>query len=351
MTKGELLMVNQTEDIMRLSKCYKKSDVYTQIIYYQIPKFLTHDAKYKALGLSEKMVYGILRDRLELSLKNNWTDNNGYVFLRYDQTKLSELLCIDRKTARKYLKNLESYGLIVIISDGQGLSNRIYITDISKELDKSNVYKKSEKEISGECNQGIKKDGENIPKEGWGKIPQGDEEKILEGDEEKVPMSETSLFSDIERVNPSSDETKEYNHNKSIGDGWKEQHKNKIILNLIYKRCSLDNIVNYDDIPEGSDLIMPIKRAIKDMVMYETTTIALDSRKKADISRDDIITQFMKLNMNVVKMVIKAMVEYRLAKPIKNPIEFAKSTLYNECDQWEARMQPDIDMMYSKGGR
>ena len=42
-------------------------------------------------------------------------------------------------------------------------------------------------------------------------------------------------------------------------------------------------------------------------------------------------------------MAIEAIVEYRSKTPIQNPIEFCKTVLYNEADQWEYRMQQKID--------
>lgn len=132
-----------------LKNCYRKEDVDTKIIFYQTPKFLIHSDKYKELGLAEKLVYSVLRDRLEISINNkkqDFVDENGYVFLRFDQGKLGELLNINKKTVGKYMKKLEEYGLIVTIREGRGKSNRIYITDISKELEKDYTYNNNKEE-------------------------------------------------------------------------------------------------------------------------------------------------------------------------------------------------------------
>ena len=49
--------------------------------FYQTPKALFKNPKYKRLSLGPKLMYSILRDRLELSIKNNWKDEKGYIFI------------------------------------------------------------------------------------------------------------------------------------------------------------------------------------------------------------------------------------------------------------------------------
>ena len=48
--------------------------------FYQTPKALFKNPKYKGLSLGPKLMYSILRDRLDLSIKNNWKDEKDYIF-------------------------------------------------------------------------------------------------------------------------------------------------------------------------------------------------------------------------------------------------------------------------------
>lgn len=120
------------------------------------------------------------------------------------------------------------------------------------------------------------------------------------------------------------------------------------IIDQIYQNCGFDDMNNYFEIldGEGREYIEPIKRAIKDMIRNRTTHITVNdgtSRKKIEVDRDSVITQLLKLNISAIKMAIEAMLDYRLYTPIQNPIEFCKTVLYNEVDQWECRMQQKID--------
>src|SRR4030042_3044312 len=95
--------------------------------FYQVPKALFKNSKYKKLSLGPKLMYSMLRDRLELSIKNNWKDEKGYIYLIFSLKELVWLLAIDEKTVIKYKKELVKYALIVDKRLGQGHPNRIYV--------------------------------------------------------------------------------------------------------------------------------------------------------------------------------------------------------------------------------
>jgi len=95
--------------------------------FYQVPKALFKNPVYKGLSLGAKLMYSILRDRLDISVKNNWKDKNGYIYLVFSIEELSALLEINKETVTKYKRELVKYGLIIDKRIGQGKSNLIYI--------------------------------------------------------------------------------------------------------------------------------------------------------------------------------------------------------------------------------
>jgi len=95
--------------------------------FYQTPKALFKNPKYEELSLGPKLMYSILRDRLDLSIKNNWKDENGYIYLIFSVEELMNLLEMSNKIIIKYKKRLAEYGLIFEKRLGQGKANRIYI--------------------------------------------------------------------------------------------------------------------------------------------------------------------------------------------------------------------------------
>jgi hypothetical protein len=95
--------------------------------FYQTPKALFNNPAYRGLALGPKLMYSILRDRLDISIKNNWKDEKGYIYLIFSVEELADLLEIDRTAVMRYKKKLVEYKLIIDKRLGQGNPNRIYV--------------------------------------------------------------------------------------------------------------------------------------------------------------------------------------------------------------------------------
>lgn len=107
-------------------KYHKLSDE-MDLRFYQTPKVLFTNKKYKKLGLAEKQFYAILRDRQELSRKNNWIDEEGNIYLIFTVKSLAELCNISERTVVRYKQALVKYELLKEVKQGRGKPNRIYI--------------------------------------------------------------------------------------------------------------------------------------------------------------------------------------------------------------------------------
>lgn len=99
--------------------------------FYAVPKILFESEYYKGMRLDTKFAYSVLKDRLSLSLKNNWIDEEGYIFLVYSNPKLMEILNCSKSTLLRIKKQLSEYGLIREVqqstSKSGNLANRIYL--------------------------------------------------------------------------------------------------------------------------------------------------------------------------------------------------------------------------------
>jgi hypothetical protein len=49
--------------------------------FYMTPKDLFMNNNYRQMSLESKVLYGLLLDRNQLSIKNNWIDENGHIFI------------------------------------------------------------------------------------------------------------------------------------------------------------------------------------------------------------------------------------------------------------------------------
>ena len=99
--------------------------------FYALPKILFESDRYKQMRLDTKVAYSILKDRLSLSLKNNWIDEKGYIFLVYSNANLMEILNCSKSTLLRIKKQLSEYGLIYEVKQSNSqkgtLANKIYL--------------------------------------------------------------------------------------------------------------------------------------------------------------------------------------------------------------------------------
>lgn len=109
---------------------YKINEV-TQHKYYQVPKELYTNARYKTTTSNDaKMLYALLLDRMELSRANNWVDSDGTIFLIFKREDLADMLGICTTTVWRAIKQLKEVGLIAEKRQGLNKPNLIYIGKI-----------------------------------------------------------------------------------------------------------------------------------------------------------------------------------------------------------------------------
>lgn len=97
--------------------------------FYKLDKWILAEKSLKKLSPTAKLLYVILKDREELSLKNAeyFTDKEGYLFQYFDQENASDLLGVSLTAIKKAFKDLQEYNLIESVRQGQGKPNRLYI--------------------------------------------------------------------------------------------------------------------------------------------------------------------------------------------------------------------------------
>ncbi|MEY8235395.1 DUF6017 domain-containing protein [Lachnospiraceae bacterium 66-29] len=101
-----------------------------QYTFYRIPKVLFTAECFKSLSCEAKVLYGLLLDRMSLSIKNRWFDEEDRVYIIFTVEDVIELLNCSRQKAIKNLAELDSekgIGLIEKKRLGLGRPNVIYV--------------------------------------------------------------------------------------------------------------------------------------------------------------------------------------------------------------------------------
>ena len=139
-----------------------------QFSFYRVPRLLIKDERFKKLSSDAKLLYGLMLDRMSLSMKNEWFDDENRAYIIYTIDSIMEDLGCAKEKAVKVLAELDSVkgiGLVEKVRRGLGKPDIIYVKNfasISEQMDEkepANAYeitevgksnfKKSENRTSG----------------------------------------------------------------------------------------------------------------------------------------------------------------------------------------------------------
>ena len=109
---------------------YQKADCRCQ--FFKMPMSLFTDELLSALSNEAKLLYGLLLDRTGLSIMNDWTDENGRVYINFTNAEVCQMLRIGAAKAVKIFKELVTVGLIERIRIGLGKPDRIFVKHIAQ---------------------------------------------------------------------------------------------------------------------------------------------------------------------------------------------------------------------------
>ena len=253
--------------------------------FFRIPKALFQEQRFQDLSTDAKTLYGILLDRMSLSVKNEWFDKNGRVFIIFTIEDVKRTLrCADNKATR-LLRELEKFGLIERKRRGQGKPCLVYVKNFSAESSKESVKNRDNDDSCGSkiaCQDPVKSRG-------------------IKKKENKTEMNNTNLIL--------SDES--------------EKMKNRELLEEYFSR-SLEIDLLLRLYPDDEDTLYQIV----DLLVDTCAT----NRKLLHIAGDDkpaevVRSRFMKLNADHIRFVLKCLAEN--SNPIRNMKQYLLASLYN----------------------
>ena len=139
-----------------------------QFSFYRVPRLLIKDERFKGLSSDAKLLYGLMLDRMSLSMKNGWLDDENRAYIIYAVENIMEDLGCSKPTCIKVIRELDvdnGIGLIEKKRRGLGKPDIIYVknfasvpekesggealnTDVSTEV--KNLYFKKERNLTSE---------------------------------------------------------------------------------------------------------------------------------------------------------------------------------------------------------
>ena len=253
--------------------------------FYRIPKALFQEQRFQSLSTDAKTLYGILLDRMSLSAKNGWLDEQNRVFIIFTIEDVKRSLCCADNKATKLLRELEEFGLIERKRRGLGRPSLVYVKNFSADSSKTRFQNRENHESGG-----FKSASQDPAKPRCNKT-----------DKNNTEMNETYPFNSEETDGMSQREQLEKFFSQSLE------------VELLLRLC-----------PDDEDIIYQIVDLLVDTCATK--------RKMLRIAGDDrpaevVRSRFMKLNADHIKFVLKCLAEN--SSPIRNMKQYLLASLYN----------------------
>ena len=107
---------------------YYRSSESGQFTFYRIPKELFTNPLFSGLSTDAKLLYGLMLDRIGLSVRSGWVDEEDHVYIYYSMAEIMTQLQCGHNKAIRLLKELDQgIGLIRRKRQGLGQPDRIYV--------------------------------------------------------------------------------------------------------------------------------------------------------------------------------------------------------------------------------
>ena len=253
--------------------------------FYRIPKALFQEQRFQDLSTDAKTLYGILLDRMSLSVKNEWFDKKGRVFIIFTIEDVKRTLrCADNKATR-LLRELEKFGLIERKRRGQGKPCLVYVKNFSAESSKESVKNRDNDDSCGSkiaCQDPVKSRG-------------------IKKKENKTEMNNTNLIL--------SDESEKMKNRELLEEYFSHSLEIDLLLRLY---------------PDDEDTIYQIVDLLVD---------TCDSKRKLiRIAGDDkpaevVLSRLKKLNADHIRFVLDCLAAN--TSPIRNMKQYLLAALFN----------------------
>ena len=273
--------------------------------FFRIPKALFQEQRFQDLSTDAKTLYGILLDRMSLSVKNEWFDKKGRVFIIFTIEDVKRTLrCADNK-ATKLLRQLEEFGLIERKRRGQGKPCLVYVKNFSAESSKESVKNRDNDDSCGSkiaCQDPVKSRG-------------------IKKKENKTEMNNTNLIL--------SDESEKMKNRELLEEYFSHSLEIDLLLRLY---------------PDDEDTLYQIVNLLVDTCATKRKTLRIaGDDKPAEVVR----SRFMKLNADHIRFVLKCLAEN--SSPIRNMKQYLLASLYNAATTMQLTYQNQMNHDFAHG--
>ncbi|EPH97637.1 replication initiator protein A [Enterococcus faecalis] len=179
---------------------YSYQNSYSEL-FWKFPQFLLKNEKYKSMKDSSKIAYMLFKDKISLALTNNWIDEDGMIYLIFQQKDLMEMLNCYQGKVKSTLDELEKYGLLEVVRGGfdakagKNIANKYYL--LQPELKKEDLYLSANTKAETLDNSGYaeiarrEKNAETLNNSGYAEIAQVKDNIYINNSLDTIDTKET----------------------------------------------------------------------------------------------------------------------------------------------------------------
>ncbi len=327
-----------------------------QYSFYRVPKVLFTAECFKSLSCEAKVLYGLMLDRMSLSIKNRWLDEEDRVYIIFTVEEVMDLLGCGRQKAIKNIAELDSekgIGLIEKKRLGLGKPNVIYVKNFmikecqepaSEEIQPENTrnMQKYENQTSRSMKSGFQEvlksnfqkyenQTSGSMKTGFQEVPESDFRKYenrtsgsMKIETQEVPKSNCNN-TDINKTDFSETDPIQSYPSPSVGEVC-PVGENVIEKMESYRMLIRDNI-DYEcflDRKEREDVDELVELMVEILVMPDDSVVRIGGTDKPV---SVVKSRFLKLDYSHIRYVLFSL--YRNTSKVANIKAYLLTALYN----------------------
>ena len=307
-----------------------------QFTFYRIPKILITSQFFKKVSDSAKLLYGLMLDRMSLSIRNGWLDDDNRAYIFFTTNDVMEQMCCGTEKATKMLAELDSekgIGLIERVKQGQGRPAIIYLKKFYDLEDKDTT---SQSSTSKNENQAFE--------ESKNKTFENRKSRVSETESQDFRKSKCNYnninYTDINYIYPINQDSYNIQNSDQTEERWIDRYTKTV--DEIKKQIDYDYLINHAE----RDIVDEVVN-----IMAEVMTVYRPKYKiEGDfIEYNAVVNKFRQITAQ--KLEICLLAYSRKIQRIKNPKAYWISTLYNIPLTSEIVLQNMINSdIYESGG-
>ena len=325
-------------DMIKLDYYYGQQG--EQFAFFRIPKLLFTNPFYKDISAEAKILYGFMLDRMALSQKNGWLDDENRVYIIFTVEDVEDQFGCCHDKAVKLLAELDGkkgVGLIERVRRGLGQPSIIYVKNFAsieaaQNPEKPCSNKKSENQTSRSRKIRLQEVGKTDFKKSEKQTSGGLQNRLQEvgkSDANNTNINNTNL-SKLKSIYPSID---------GRMDGAEEDDPVESL------RENVKTQIEYDVLAEAENVGM-IDEIVGIMVKVLSSTSPTIKISGEDVKTELVMDAYRRLRSGDIEGVINAF--RAIEEPILNPTNYIRSMLYHAPDSGFLVAVNQVSSRYSK---